>query len=120
MSCGVGRRRGSDPALLWLWSRPAATALIQPLAREPPYAVEVALGKAKRQKNKKQTNKQKKQITKNKKKYSEGGPGEEKRREFIGLVFPPEELILQKGRCRQILRHQARVLMTVVYTRKTT
>ena len=28
MSCGVGHRRGSDPALLWLWCRPVATALI--------------------------------------------------------------------------------------------
>ena len=32
-----------DPALLWLWCRPAATALIQPLAWEPPYAVGVLL-----------------------------------------------------------------------------
>ena len=31
MSCGVGRRRGSDLVLLWLWRRPAATALIRPL-----------------------------------------------------------------------------------------
>ena len=38
MSCGVGCRRGSDPALLWLWRGPAATAPIQPLAWEPPYA----------------------------------------------------------------------------------
>ena len=36
MSCGVGRRRGSDPELLWLWRRLAATAPIQPLAWEPP------------------------------------------------------------------------------------
>ena len=28
VSCGVGRRRGSDPALLWLWCRPVATAPI--------------------------------------------------------------------------------------------
>uniref|UniRef100_A0A8C3VJN5 Interleukin-18-binding protein n=1 Tax=Catagonus wagneri TaxID=51154 RepID=A0A8C3VJN5_9CETA len=34
--CGVGRRCGSDPALLWLWCRPAAAAPIGPLAREPP------------------------------------------------------------------------------------
>ena len=39
-----------DPALLWLWYRPAATALIRPLAREPPYATGAALEKAKRQK----------------------------------------------------------------------
>ena len=38
MSCGVGRRRGSDLVLLWLWRRPAATAPIRPLAWEPPYA----------------------------------------------------------------------------------
>ena len=43
MSCGVGGRRGSDPALPWLWSRPAAVALIQPLAWEPPYAAGAAL-----------------------------------------------------------------------------
>ena len=48
MSCGVGRRRGSD--LVWLWHRPAATAPIRPLAWEPPYAVGVAQEKAKRQK----------------------------------------------------------------------
>ena len=28
VSCGVGQRRGSGPALLWLWHRPAAAALI--------------------------------------------------------------------------------------------
>ena len=28
VSCGVGCRCGSDPALLWLWCRPAAAALI--------------------------------------------------------------------------------------------
>ena len=28
VSCGVGCRRGWDLALLWLWRRPAATALI--------------------------------------------------------------------------------------------
>ena len=39
-----------DPVLLWLWCRPAAIALIRPLAWEPPYAVGSALEKAKRQK----------------------------------------------------------------------
>ena len=38
LSCGVGCRRGSDPASLWLWRRPVAAAPIQPLAWEPPYA----------------------------------------------------------------------------------
>ena len=40
MSCGVGRRYGMDPTLLWLWCRLVVTALIQPLAWEPPYAME--------------------------------------------------------------------------------
>ena len=42
LSCGVGCRHGSDPTLLWLWCRPVATAPIQPLAWEPPYAVGAA------------------------------------------------------------------------------
>ena len=42
MSCGVGRRCGSDPELLWFWCRPAAAALILPLAWELPYATGVA------------------------------------------------------------------------------
>ena len=50
MSCGVGRRRGSDPALLWFWHRLAATAPIRLLAWEPPYAAGAALKKAKKQK----------------------------------------------------------------------
>ena len=50
MSCGSGRRCGSDPALLWLWCRLAAGAPIQPLAWEPPHAAPAAL---KRQKKKK-------------------------------------------------------------------
>ena len=52
MSCGVGRRLGSDPVLLWLWRRPEATAPIGPLAWEPPYASGVAQEMAKRQKEK--------------------------------------------------------------------
>ena len=43
MSTGVGCRLGLDPALLWLWCRLAATAPIQPLAWEPPYASGMAL-----------------------------------------------------------------------------
>ena len=45
MSCGVGHKRGSDPALLWLRRRPVATAPIRPLAWEPPYATGAALEK---------------------------------------------------------------------------
>ena len=50
MSCGVGHRRGSDLALLWLWPRLAATAPIRPLAWEPPCAAGAAQEMAKRQK----------------------------------------------------------------------
>ena len=32
LSCGIGCRLGSDPALLWLWCRMAAAALIRLLA----------------------------------------------------------------------------------------
>ena len=52
MSCGEGHRRGSALALLWLWRRPAATALIRYLAWEPPYAADVALEKDKKKKSK--------------------------------------------------------------------
>ena len=38
MSCGVGRRHGSDLVWLWLWCRLAAPALIRPLAWELPSA----------------------------------------------------------------------------------
>src|SRR5512145_2760134 len=69
VSCGVGCRRGSDPALLWLWRRPVATAPIQPLAWEPPYAAGAAQAiatitttttttKTKKDKKKKNKNKQ--------------------------------------------------------------
>ena len=50
MSCGVGCRRGSDPALLWLWHRPVAIAPIRPLAWEPPYAAGAAQRNSKKKK----------------------------------------------------------------------
>ena len=49
--CLVGRQ-GSDPALLWLWHRPVATAPFGPLAWEPPYAVGMALKRQKKKKDK--------------------------------------------------------------------
>ena len=55
MSCGVGCRRGSDLAWLWLWHWPASVAPIRPLIWEPPYAAGVAL-ESKKAKNKKQKN----------------------------------------------------------------
>ena len=53
MSCSVGRRLGSDPSLLWLWHRLVVTALIGPLAWEPPYAAGVVQEIAKKTKKKK-------------------------------------------------------------------
>ena len=44
-----------DPALLWLWCRSAATALIRPLAWEPLYASGEALEKKKLQNKKEVT-----------------------------------------------------------------
>ena len=52
MSCGVGHRHGLYPTLLWLWHKPAATAPIQPLAWELPYAAGAAL-KSKNKRTKK-------------------------------------------------------------------
>ena len=63
MCCrGVGRRRSLDPMLLWLWHRPAATALIQPLTWELPCAAGVAL-KRKKKKLKIKNNKIKIKLT---------------------------------------------------------
>ena len=47
----MGCRRGSNPELLWC--RPAAIALIRPLAWEPPYAVGAVLKRQKKKKKKK-------------------------------------------------------------------
>ena len=60
MSCGVVRRHGPDLALLWLWCRPAATALILPLAWEPPYATGTAQEMVEKTKKKHKKNKKKK------------------------------------------------------------
>jgi len=58
VSCGVGQRCISAPALLWLWCRLAATALIRPLAWEPPYATGATLkSKTNKKKNLKEKNK---------------------------------------------------------------
>ena len=43
MSCDVGCKCSSDPALLWLWSRPAAVAPVGRQAWEPPCAKGAAL-----------------------------------------------------------------------------
>ena len=48
VSYGVGCRRGSDLAWLWLWHRLAVAAPIRPLVWEPPYATRVALKRQKK------------------------------------------------------------------------
>ena len=73
MSCSVGHRCGSDPALLWLSCRPAAAAPIQPLGWELPYATLEALESGGKKKGKKKKRiyierKVKKEIGKKKKK----------------------------------------------------
>ena len=55
MSCGVGHRRGLDLVGLWLWHRPEATALIQPLAWELPHAMGTALKKTNKKKRTKKS-----------------------------------------------------------------
>ena len=49
MSCGVGHRYSSDPALLWLWCRLEVVAPIRPLSWELPYAAGAALKSKKKE-----------------------------------------------------------------------
>ena len=53
LSCGVGHKQSSDLALLWLWSRLAATAPIQSLAWEFSCVLGEALKRQKKKKEKK-------------------------------------------------------------------
>ena len=50
MSSGIGCRWGLEPVLLWLWSKLAAAALIQPLVWELPYSAGESLKKKKKKK----------------------------------------------------------------------
>ena len=50
MSCGVGHNYGSNPMLLWLWYKTAATAPIRPLAWELTYAADAAIKVKKKKK----------------------------------------------------------------------
>ena len=56
MYCCVGHRCCLDPALLWLWYRPATIAPIRPLDWEPPHALGASPKKTKRQKKRKEKN----------------------------------------------------------------
>ena len=51
MSCGVGCRRSSDLALLWLWRRPAAVAPIGPKPRNLSTCCRYGSKKEKKKKN---------------------------------------------------------------------
>ena len=74
LSCGIGCRWGLAPELLRLWLRPAAAALIQPLAQELLHAEAVAV---KREKIKQYTSLMagKKKKKKKKKKRKPKNPG---------------------------------------------
>ena len=65
MSCGVGRRCGSDPVLLWLWyiGWQLHVAPIRPLVWELPYASGVALKKQKQNKTNEEPNREKEHKT---------------------------------------------------------
>ena len=76
MSCGGGCRHGSDPALLWLWCRWEAAALIRLLGWEHPHATGAAL---ERQKDRERKEERKKGRRKEGKK--EGRKGERERKE---------------------------------------
>ena len=72
MSCGVGCRRGSDAALLRLWCRPAAVALIPPLAWEHPYAAGAAL-KSERERGREKKKERRKERKRERRKEKEMG-----------------------------------------------
>ena len=71
VGCGVGCRHSSDPALLWLWGRLAATAPIGPLAWQPLYAAGEALKRQRDQKKKKRGGKEKKILDIESKNYTQ-------------------------------------------------
>ena len=91
MSCGGDHRYGSDPVLLWLWCRLAATAWVRLLAWECPYAMGVTL-KQQKKKKKRENEKERKKERKGKKererkKEKEGRKERKKRKERIEAVW---------------------------------
>ena len=91
----MGRTRGSDPALLWLWCGPAAAALIRPLAWEPPYAIAAALKNEKKEKETRERERRKREQRKrnapNRSSLPESPP-----KERFTQVFSPAELNSEK------------------------
>ena len=55
MSCGVGHRHGSDPALLWPWCRPAAMAPVGPPSLRTSMCWRCSPKKIKKKKRRKET-----------------------------------------------------------------
>ena len=113
MSCCVGCRRGSDPPLLWLWRRPAATAPIRPLAWESPYAAGAAQEMAKRQK------KETKSI-----KASSQDPPAHSARQVHGCNYPlvyEEEGRGQRVQCafHSVLNRTCAIVSSVIYLLRT-
>ena len=72
MSCGVGCKCGLDLALLWLWWRLAAIALLRHLAWELPYAVSAALLEKPKKKKKKSGQEKKPNILTSKEEETDG------------------------------------------------
>ena len=110
MSCGVGRRRGSDLAWLRLWCRLAAAAPIGPLAWEPPHAVGAAL---KRQKTKKKKRKKKSKLKSATIQLSEVLLNREKFTDPLAINILPQlpefskpVLLTEENADKQFLRHQ--------------
>ena len=101
MSCGIGHRRGLNPVSRWLWCRPAAAALIRPLAWEPPNAMGAAL---KRPKTKKK--KQKKNLAL----YEFFSGGQLFYFIFLTLLFPPKQFFFP------IVQHGDPVIHTCIHT----
>ena len=87
MSCGVGRRCGSDPGLLWLWCRPAATAPNLPLAWELPYATGAALKRLKKKKKKKK--RRERDMKQSARPHGGGSESQDWTRTAVAQVHPP-------------------------------
>ena len=98
MSCGVGRRHGLDPALLWLWCRPAAVALIGPLAWELSYGSGEAVKERKKETPSFNKNKHELLIFFFLKKCQQDHPNFEMRGDTqtsLGIFPPPPEVDLK-------------------------
>ena len=64
VSCGFAMscRHSSDPALVWLWGKPAAAAPIGPLDREPLCATGLALKSQKKERKKRKEKREREKL----------------------------------------------------------